>query len=59
MSDREIVIGTLDEYINASFLKCVDSIGEDDNEYWRTVCRTLREIKDVIVERLDGARSGN
>lgn len=59
MSDREKVMEILDEYITASFLKCVGSIGDDDNEYWRIVSRTLQEIKDVIVERLDVERSGN
>lgn len=52
MSDREKVMDILDEYIAASFLKHVDSIGEDDDEYWRIVSNTLQEIKNVIVERL-------
>lgn len=59
MSDREKVMKILDEYIIASFIKHVESIGNDDEEYWRIVSSTLNEIRDVIVEGLAEGQSEN
>lgn len=51
MSDSETVMSTFDEYIDA----CVVNIADDaceDKDYWYTASCVLREIRDVIKERL-------
>lgn len=52
MSDRDIVMCAFDEYIEASAVNITDDSCED-KEYWYIVSRVLREMRDVITERLD------